>query len=368
MVSLSACKLFDGLNATELNTVRGLARVESFPAGHEIFHEGDKGDAVYVIRAGTVEISAQVGTDKKQVVSKLGPGDFFGEMSVIEFKPRSANAVAAEPVIVYRIPAGEMLTFIHHTPDIAVNLMREMSHRLREFNIRHVHEVSQAERLTLVGRFARSIIHDLKNPLSIIGLTAELIGSPNATPEFRQQATGRIRNQVERINELIGEILEFAQGSGRAVALAAVDYAGFVQQVVEELRAELELKGVAIHLENEPPPVPMRVDPARLRRVFHNLLHNAADIMPSGGIVLLRFTLKEGRVITEIEDTGPGIAPEIAPKLFEPFATFGKKAGTGLGLSICKRIIEDHQGRIWSESKPGRGAIFIFSIPRPQQA
>ena len=120
-------------------------------------------------------------------------------------------------------------------------------------------------------------------------------------------------------------------------------------------------------LRSQPAPaVPLLLDPTRLRRVFHNLLHNAGDVMPNGGIVMLRFTLKEGRVITEIEDTGPGIAPEIAPKLFEPSATFGKKDGTGLGLSICKRIIEDHRGRIWPETKPGRGAIFIFSLPRPQ--
>lgn len=366
MVSLSACKLFDGLGATELNTLRGLCRIENFPAGREIFREGDPGDAVYVIRAGSVEIAAQVGADKKQVVSKLGPGDFFGEMAVVEFKPRSATAIAAEPVVVYRIPAGEMLTFVHQTPDIAVNMMRQISHRLREFNVRHVNEISQAERLSLVGRFARSIIHDLKNPLNIIGLTAEMINSPGATPESRQQAAERIRKQVDRINGLVGEILEFAQGSGQAVALAKVNYGKFVRHVVEELRAELEMKGVAIHLEGEPPMVPMNVDPARLLRVFHNLLHNAADAMPSGGIVMLRFTLKQERVITEIEDTGPGIAPEIAKRLFEPFATFGKKEGSGLGLSICKRIIEDHQGRIWSEPKPGRGAIFIFSLPRPK--
>lgn len=366
MVSLSACKLFDGLGATELNTLRGLCRIENFPAGREIFREGDPGDAVYVIRAGTVEIAAQVGADKKQVVSKLGPGDFFGEMAVVEFKPRSATATAAEPVVVYRIPAGEMLTFVHQTPDIAVNMMRQISHRLREFNVRHVNEISQAEQLALVGRFARSIIHDLKNPLSIIGLTAEMINSANSTPESRQQAVERIRKQVERINNLVGEILEFAQGSGKTVAFAKVNYGKFVCHVIEELRAELEMKGVAIHLEGEPPLVPMNVDPARLQRVFHNLLHNAADAMTNGGIVMLRFTLKESRVITEIEDTGPGIAPEIASKLFEPFATFGKKEGTGLGLSICKRIIEDHQGRIWAESKPGRGAIFIFSLPRPK--
>jgi signal transduction histidine kinase len=366
MVSLGACKLFDGLGATELNTLRGLCRIENFPPGREIFREGDPGDAVYVIRAGSVEIAAQVGPDRRQVISRLGPGDFFGEMSVIEFKPRSATATAAEATVVYRIPAGEMLTFVHQTPDIAVNMMRQISNRLREFNARHVSEITQAEQLSLVGRFARSIVHDLKNPLNIISLTAETLSLPSATPELRQKASERIRKQVERINALVSEILEFTQGSGKTVALARVNFGKFINHIVEELRPEMELKGVAIHLENEPPLVPMLVDPPRLQRVFHNLLHNAADVMPDGGIVMLRFTLKEARIITEIEDTGPGIAPEIAPKLFEPFATFGKQSGTGLGLSICKRIIEDHQGRIWPESRPGRGAVFIISLPRPK--
>lgn len=365
MVSLSACKLFDGLSARELNTLRGLCRVESFPAGHELFREGEAGDAVYVLRSGSVEVLAQVSGDKREVVSRFGPGDFFGEMSVIEFKPRSATAHATTPVVVYRIPAGEMLTFIHHTPDIAVNLMREMSRRLREFNTRHVQEISQAERLTLLGRFARSIIHELKNPLSIIALSAELAGSEEATPEFRSQAAERIRMQVQRINELVGEIMEFAQGSAGGTVLAPVDYASFVGEVVGELREELEMKGVAIHFENEPPAVPLLMNPARLRRVFHNLMHNAAHVMPNGGIILFRFTLKEGRVITEIEDTGPGLSQEILPRLFEPFVTSGKTGSTGLGLSICRKIIEDHKGRIWPESKPGRGAVFVFSIPRP---
>lgn len=365
MVSLTACKLFDGLSARELNTLRGLCRVESFPAGREIFHEGQAGDAVYVIREGAVEILAHVSGDKREVMSRLGPGEFFGEMSVIEFKPRSATAIAVTSVTVYRIPAGEMLTFIQHTPDIALNLMREMSQRLRAINTRHVNEISQSEQLTLLGKFARSVIHDLKNPLSIIGLTAELAGAAGATPEFRAQAAERIRTQVQRINELIGEVLEFAQGSASSSVLAPVDYASFVNEVVEELREELEMKGVAIHFENEPPAVPMLLNPRRLRRVFHNLLHNAAQALPAGGIVILRFSLKQARVITEIEDTGAGIPTEILPRLFEPFVSSGKLEGSGLGLSICRKIIEDHKGRIWPESKPGRGAIFVFSIPRP---
>jgi signal transduction histidine kinase len=85
--------------------------------------------------------------------------------------------------------------------------------------------------------------------------------------------------------------------------------------------------------------------------------------MPSGGKIFVRFTTTGKEVITEIEDTGPGIAPEIAENLFEAFATFGKAHGTGLGLSITKKIVEDHRGRIWTRQEPGRGAIFCFALP-----
>src|SRR5262249_16049378 len=101
----------------------------------------------------------------------------------------------------------------------------------------------------------------------------------------------------------------------------------------------------------------------RLRRVFHNLIHNGTEAMSSGGKITLRFRTDKKEVITEIEDTGAGIAPEIADKLFEALATYGKANGTGLGLSICKRIVEDHSGRIWATNQPGKGAVFSFALP-----
>ena len=85
--------------------------------------------------------------------------------------------------------------------------------------------------------------------------------------------------------------------------------------------------------------------------------------MSGGGTVYLRFDAGEKESVTEIEDTGPGIAPEIAGQLFQPFATHGKAHGTGLGLSICKKIVEDHGGRIWVRNEPNRGAIFCFALP-----
>ena len=83
--------------------------------------------------------------------------------------------------------------------------------------------------------------------------------------------------------------------------------------------------------------------------------------MPDGGEIFLRFRGDEKEIVTEIEDTGPGIAPEIADKLFQPFATHGKDPGTGLGLSICKKIIEDHQGRIWARNERRRRRHILLS-------
>lgn len=101
----------------------------------------------------------------------------------------------------------------------------------------------------------------------------------------------------------------------------------------------------------------------RLRRLFVNLANNAAEAMQGEGVLQLRFRQEEHEVLTEIADNGPGIAPEVAEKLFHPFATYGKAHGTGLGLSICKKIIEDHGGRIWAANGPQGGAVFTFSLP-----
>jgi signal transduction histidine kinase len=105
------------------------------------------------------------------------------------------------------------------------------------------------------------------------------------------------------------------------------------------------------------------MDQRRMHHVFANLINNASDVMPGGGKIYFSFEKNEREAITHVEDTGPGIPPEILPRLFETFATFGKANGTGLGLSICKRIVEDHKGWIRARNAPGRGAIFSFALP-----
>jgi two-component system sporulation sensor kinase A len=97
--------------------------------------------------------------------------------------------------------------------------------------------------------------------------------------------------------------------------------------------------------------------------VFHNLIGNAVDAMPNGGRIVLAFSTSDSEVLTEIKDSGNGIPEEIIDKLFDPFVTYGKIKGTGLGLSICRRIVEEHGGKI-SARNHSRGASFQFSLPR----
>jgi signal transduction histidine kinase len=363
MVTLELCPLFKQLKSHELKALQQAAQEKRFSANQDVFKEGDTGDGVYVVKEGEVQISGLVGENVRHVFSRVKPGDIFGEMAVLENKPRSANAVAAEETVVYFIPRDAMLTLVESSPHLSLNLLREISHRLREFNRQYIRESLQTERLALVGRFAHSIVHDLKNPLNIISITAEMAGIEKSTPELRRLAKMRISKQVDRISELVNEILEFTQGSQGAFVLAPTDYAVFAQQLIDEIRPEIDLKLATLEMENPPPSVKLLLNPKRLRRVFYNLIHNATDAMPGGGKILIRFQLANDEVITEIEDTGPGIPPEIADRLFIAFVTHGKAHGTGLGLSICKKIIEDHHGKISARNEPGRGAIFSFTLP-----
>ena len=162
---------------------------------------------------------------------------------------------------------------------------------------------------------------------------------------------------------MLNELIEFTKPSGQRPELSLVKFARYMTPLAEEIRTEIAERGVKLELGCPPPEVDVRIQPQRLSRLFYNLLNNAVDEMPDGGKIFLRFVVTAAELQVEIEDTGRGIAPEIAQTLFQPFATHGKVRGTGLGLSICKRIVEDHGGKISARSEPGKGATFTFTLP-----
>lgn len=354
---------FAGLLNEELHALQHTAKLRRFLAGQTIFRAGDPGDGFYLVETGRVIISAAIGDSESRPLATVGPGEFFGEMALLDEAPRSATATAETETQAYCIGREELLALLEQRPHLALHLIREFSHRVRSLNRKYIEEVLQAERLAMIGRFARTIVHDFKNPLNVIGLAAEMAGMDVATPAIRRQAQTRIARQVDRMTNMLNELLDFTRNTSHQLVLATVNYADYVTALSEELGAEIGERGIKLHVETPLPAVVVQIEPQRLSRLFYNLVNNAVEEMAPGGTVTVRARVEAGQLINEVQDTGPGIAPEMAARLFEPFATHGKQNGTGLGLSICKKIVEDHGGQISARSEAGRGATFVFTLP-----
>lgn len=349
--------------ALEFQDLQKTAELRAYEAGEVIFSQGDPGDGFFYVEDGEVEISARVGDDDYRVFARIGPGEIFGEMAVLDDGPRSATARANGPTKAYFIGREELFRILQNNPEAMIRLLRFFSHRIRKTNQQYIGEVLQAEKLSVIGRFARNIVHDFKNPLNVIGLATEMAVADWSDEESRLASLDRIQRQTRRMTNMLNELLEFSRGEAQSFVPNNVNYVRYVRELVADVQPDLKEKKIEVTFESDTSEIDARIDSQRINHLFYNLINNAADEMRKGGSLRINARLDGDKVITEIRDTGPGIAPEIASQLFEPFATHGKAHGTGLGLSICKKIVTDHGGDIWAESKEGEGAQFSFTIP-----
>ncbi|WP_439140540.1 two-component system sensor histidine kinase NtrB [Roseicyclus sp.] len=216
---------------------------------------------------------------------------------------------------------------------------------------------------------AEMLAHEIKNPLAGITGAAQLIAM-NASGEDRE-LTDLIVEETRRILKLLGQVEEF--GNVRPPDRRAVN----IHDILDRARKSAAI-GFAVHMriedEYDPSLPPTWADPDQLQQVFLNLIKNAAEAGRAGGTIRLRtfyeLSLKVRRrdgsgaavpLQIEVIDDGPGIAPDIAEDLFEPFVS-GRENGTGLGLALVSKIIADHDGWIAVDSVPGR-TVFRVSLP-----
>jgi signal transduction histidine kinase len=252
---------------------------------------------------------------------------------------------------------------------VQVNSQDEMGRLARTFNnmcasIRQAREdLIRHERISTIGRLSGSIVHDLRNPLAAIYGGAEMMVDADLPPAHMKRLAANIYRASRRIQELLQDLLNVSRGKGsapevcrlREVASAACD----------SLASAAETQGVAVSL-SIPPEIELPLERSRMERAFVNLVGNALEAMPEGGQVRISASIEGDSAVVKVEDTGPGIAPEIRSQLFQPFVTAGKRNGLGLGLALTRQTVLEHGGDMWVESEPGHGARFVFRLPGAQ--
>lgn len=238
------------------------------------------------------------------------------------------------------------------------------------FAFRDITRETEVDRMK--SEFIATVSHELRTPMtSVKGALGLLLGGATGpVPEPQQELLTIAQNNVDRLIRLINDILDLSRiESGHlqlrpvpmnlndAVAAAVRELESVRQQRRLELRTELAAD------------LPLALaDPDRIGQVLNNLLGNAYKFSEPGGSVTVRTALVGGELQVEIADNGPGIPPEQLEMIFERFQratgpASRKAGGTGLGLAIARAIIQEHGGRIWAESEPGRGATFRFTLP-----
>jgi len=230
-------------------------------------------------------------------------------------------------------------------------------------NISLTEEKLRMERVSTIGNMANEIIHDLKGPMTTIMGFAELLERDDCTLQEQKEYSSMISSEVEEMVTMVEEILEFSRGSKMTLNLTAFPTEKLVDEVSEGLKRTFHEQD--IHLVTKLNCRKMLyADKEKLKRVFYNIAHNAAEAIHDRGRFSINTYLHSGtHVEFRLADSGPGIPPHVKENIFEPFVTYGKKRGTGLGMSIAKKIITDHGGDIWVESEEGKGTIFYFTVP-----
>ena len=326
-------------------------------------------DARFRIVAANPAAHAMLGREARSLIGETVMGAFLDNQ--VELTARTALETGSA--------TGDYAPAGPDGPRLVIRARRTPSGDLWLF----LEDVSELRRLRQIrAEFIDNLSHELRTPLTTVSLLAETLtreadAAGDAIPARMRDRILKIEVETGHLVQMVSELLDLSRiesGGGLGV-VDVMDLGRVAAESTERLRLFADRQGVTLRVEVADDLPPVRGDPARLGQVVVNLVHNAVKFSPDGGDVTVRVqpgpdAMDGARtVVVSIEDHGVGIPRAAQSRIFERFYKVdrarvrGEAGGTGLGLAIARHIVEQHGGRIWVESREGRGSTFSFAVP-----
>jgi signal transduction histidine kinase len=395
-----------GIEEQDLDLLARSAVKRTFSPGDIICCEGDTGDVMFFVADGQVDIFNQLDGETERHLHYAGPGEYFGEIAILQEGPRVATVRAVGDVTLLEIGQGSFLTVLGRSPALGIRILVRVTDRLREADQKAIEELRIAnEELTRAFRqlerldrtksdFIRVSAHELRTPIAaLLGYAQMMQDNPGVTEDAELRAlVGGVRSGAERLHRLFNSILDLSRliTDGVTIRRSPVSLPVIVRGIEADFAEALEQRSLTLTVKGLDA-LPFYVgDPDMLYKVFYHLVNNAIKYTPNGGRITIigrRVDVSGlgGCVEIAVEDTGIGISQEDIALIFEKFYRTGELAlhssgtttfkggGPGLGLAIAKGIVEAHGGRIWAESsgcdeETCPGSRFIVQLPLVEPA
>lgn len=243
--------------------------------------------------------------------------------------------------------------------------IRDVTDRKRHERAQRERDMLRAEQLAALGQVAAGVAHELRNPLTSIKGLVQLNRKELAARGLPAEDLGIIEQEIRRMERTLQTFLDFARPS--QPQRRHLELAGVVDRVLALVAGRAEKQQVALRFSHPASAVWVDADEDQMKQLVLNLVLNALDAMPQAGRLDVALgESSEGQVEIEVLDTGPGIAPSLRTKIFEPFVS-SKETGVGLGLAVSRRIAEDHGGLLAASNRPEGGARFVLTLPTSAQ-
>jgi signal transduction histidine kinase len=315
--------------------------------------------------------SKRVGAQQEQALLVLWASGLMALLVGLAATWWSQRVLSPLPRLQERVEAvarGELHEKLGKTTDDEIGRLAQEFERMvkalvaREESLREAQaRLLQSERLAAIGRMAAHVSHEVRNPLSSIGLNVEMLEEElrDGSQETRDLLAA-VRKEIDRLGAVTEEYLRVARLPNPQ--LLPEDLGDVVRGAVQLLRRELSSAQIELELELDDDLPLIALDEAQIRQVLINLLKNAREAMPNGGLVRLSAKRSPGGVALRLQDQGIGMDAGQQERIFDLFYTT-KQRGSGLGLPLTQQIVVAHGGHIRCESAPGQGTVFTLFFP-----